>query len=61
MPTSGDASELHTVAADIAAGKRNDLLDPGLYEAIMGKSDADLMKDAMAVAADQSQTEENRV
>ncbi|CED82723.1 Armadillo/beta-catenin-like repeat-containing protein [Phaffia rhodozyma] len=61
VPASGDASELHQVAAEVAAGKRKDLLDPALYEAIMGKSDAVLMKEAMAAATDKGNDVEQRI
>jgi hypothetical protein len=54
VPESGDASELHKVAEDIKSGNRADLSDPGLLEAIMGKSDATLMKEAMTAAVDES-------
>lgn len=61
VPSSGDASELHKVAGDVAAGKRADLTDPGLLEAILGKSDAKLMREAMEVAVDGTQSVEDRV
>lgn len=61
MPEDGDAAELHQVAADIAAGRRADLADPGLYEAIMGKPDATLMREAVEAALDETKTEDDRV
>lgn len=61
MPTDGDASELHKVAAEVAAGRRKDLADPGLYEAIMGKPDATLMREALDAALDESKTDDDRV
>ncbi|KAL7412239.1 nucleotide exchange factor Fes1-domain-containing protein [Mrakia frigida] len=61
VPENGDASELHAVAEEIAAGRRKDLMEPGMLEAIMGKSDATLMKEAMTFAVDESKPEEERV
>jgi hypothetical protein len=61
VPEDGNANELHKVAADIAAGKRKDLADPGLYEALMGKPDATLMREAVEAALDESKTEDDRV
>lgn len=57
---SGDASELHKVAADVKEGRRADLSDPGMLEAIMGKSDATLMKEAMSAAVDDRLDEDQR-
>jgi len=36
-------------------------MEPGMLEAIMGKSDATLMKEAMTFAVDESKPEEERV
>lgn len=36
-------------------------LDPAIIDAILGKSDADLMKEALAVAVDESKAEDDRV
>ena len=61
VPEDGNAAELHKVAAEIAAGRRKDLADPGLYEALMGKPDATLMREAVEAALDESKTEDDRV
>jgi hypothetical protein len=36
-------------------------LDPGIIDMILGKSDAELMKEDMAVAVDEAQSEDARV
>lgn len=51
---------LAAVSADIASGKRPDLADPGLYNAIMGKSEAQMMQEELAAALDTSRTEQDR-
>ena len=61
MPENGDASELHSVAEEMAAGRRADLMQPGVLEAIMGKSDGTKMKEAMTFAVDVKNSEEERV
>lgn len=53
-------SSVAQVSADVAAGRRPDLADPGLYEAIMGKSEAQMMQEELAVATDSSRTIEDR-
>lgn len=55
----GTSSVAH-VAADVAAGRRPDLADPGLYDAIMGKSEAQMMQEELGVAVDPGRTEEDR-
>lgn len=37
------------------------MADPGLYEALMGKPDATLMREAIEAALDESKTEDDRV
>lgn len=59
-PASGDQSSVAQVSDDIAAGRRPDLRDPGLYDAIMGKSDAQMMQEELGVAMDKGRTEEDR-
>lgn len=49
------------VASDIAAGRRPDLADPGLFDAIMGKSEATMMREELGAALDEKRTEEDRV
>lgn len=53
-------SSVSQVAADVAAGRRPDLADPGLYDAIMGKSEAQMMQEELAVAVDTSRSVEDR-
>ena len=36
-------------------------LDPGVIDAILGKSDAELMKEALTVAVDENRDEDERV
>ena len=55
----GTSSVAH-VAADVAAGRRPDLADPGLYDAIMGKSEAQMMQEELDVAINPARTEEDR-
>jgi hypothetical protein len=49
------------VASDIAAGRRPDLADPGLFDAIMGKSEATMMREELGAALDEKRTEQDRV
>lgn len=51
---------LAAVSADIASGKRPDLADPELYNAIMGKSEAQMMQEELAAALDTMRTEQDR-
>ena len=53
-------SSLTQVAADVAAGRRPDLTDPGLYDAIMGKSEAQMMQEELSVAVNAARTVEDR-
>ncbi|PWN38944.1 Fes1-domain-containing protein, partial [Ceraceosorus guamensis] len=49
------------IAAEVAAGKRPDLQDPGLLDALMGgKSEAQMMKEELAVACDEQRSTEDR-
>ncbi|PWY97220.1 Fes1-domain-containing protein [Testicularia cyperi] len=48
------------ISADIAAGNRPDLADPRLYDAIMGKSETQMMREELAAAVDESRTVEDR-
>ncbi|KAF8586410.1 nucleotide exchange factors-like protein [Ramaria rubella] len=50
----------HESSTEPPPGPRKDL-DPGIIEAILGKSDAVLMKDALAVGIDETQCIEDRV
>lgn len=53
-------SSVTSVTEDVAAGRRPDLADPGLYDAIMGKSEAQMMQEELSVAMDTSRTVEDR-
>ena len=55
-----DRSSVAQVTDDIASGRRPDLADPGLYNAIMGKSEAQMMSEELAVATDRSRSESDR-
>ncbi|EPQ31402.1 uncharacterized protein PFL1_00737 [Pseudozyma flocculosa PF-1] len=48
------------ISADIEAGRRPDLSDPRLYEAIMGKSEAQMMQEELAVALDATRPLDDR-
>ncbi|WFD30858.1 hsp70 nucleotide exchange factor fes1 [Malassezia sp. CBS 17886] len=54
------SSSLAQVSKDMADGKRPDLADPGLYDAIMGKSEAQLMQEELGVAVDTKRSEDDR-
>ena len=53
-------SSIAAISADITSGKRPDLADPALYNAIMGKSEAQMMQEELAVAVDEGRTEQDR-
>lgn len=60
-PTTADGqSSVAQVTDDIAAGRRPDLQDPNLYNAIMGKSEAQMMQEELTVAMDTSRSDEDR-
>lgn len=50
--TSTGGPSVEQISADIEAGRRPDLADPRLYDAIMGKSEAQMMREELAVALD---------
>lgn len=54
-------SSVAQVSDDIAAGRRPDLQDPALYEALMGKSEAQMMQEELGVAVDRSRPESDRL
>ncbi|WFD33374.1 hsp70 nucleotide exchange factor fes1 [Malassezia cuniculi] len=54
------APSIAQISEDIAAGRRPDLADPALYEAIMGKSEAQMMIEELTVAADTSRSIDDR-
>ncbi|KAN0061346.1 hsp70 nucleotide exchange factor fes1 [Thecaphora frezii] len=56
----GSSQSVAQISADIEAGKRPDLADPRLYEAIMGKSEAQMMQEELAVALDESRHLDDR-
>lgn len=52
---------MHDIAQDVAEGKRPDLADPALFDALMGKSEAQMMREELAVALDLHRNEQDRV
>lgn len=48
------------IAQEIAEGKRPDLTDPKLYDALMGKSEAQMMQEELTAALDEKRDEEDR-
>lgn len=54
-------ANMQEIAKDIADGKRPDLADPALYQALMGKSEAQMMQEELAAALDSNRSEEDRV
>lgn len=55
-----DPSRIAQISEDIAQGKRPDLSDPKLYDALMGKSEAQMMQEELAAALDEKRDEEDR-
>lgn len=55
------SNSIAQISEDIAAGRRPDLTDPGLYDAIMGKSEAQMMTEELSVAVNPSRPVEDRV
>lgn len=56
-----DAPSIRATTEDIASGRRPDLSDPKLLEAIMGKSDAQMMTEELMVAVNDRRSEDDRV
>jgi hsp70-interacting protein len=52
---------MHELAEQVAQGKQPDLADPALFDALMGKSEATMMKEELAVAMDLNRSEQDRV
>lgn len=52
---------MHEIAQDVAEGRRPDLADPGLFNALMGKSEATMMQEELSVAMNLSRSEQDRV
>ncbi|CDU25515.1 related to FES1-Hsp70 nucleotide exchange factor [Sporisorium scitamineum] len=50
--TAASGPSVEQISADIEAGRRPDLADPRLYDAIMGKSEAQMMREELSVAVD---------
>ncbi|WFD43342.1 hsp70 nucleotide exchange factor fes1 [Malassezia psittaci] len=59
--TEDGQSSVTQVTSEIAAGRRPDLQDPALYNAIMGKSEAQMMQEELGVAVDMSRSETDRL
>ncbi|SPO47060.1 related to FES1 - Hsp70 nucleotide exchange factor [Moesziomyces antarcticus] len=58
--TTAAGPSVEQISADIESGRRPDLADPHLYEAIMGKSEAQMMAEQLSVAVDESRSVEDR-
>jgi hsp70-interacting protein len=58
---SNGGPSLQEIAKDVAEGRRPDLADPKLFDALMGKSEAQMMKEELAVGLDLNRTEQDRV
>ncbi|EST04553.1 Nucleotide exchange factor Fes1 [Kalmanozyma brasiliensis GHG001] len=58
--TSAGGPSVEQISLDIESGRRPDLADPHLYDAIMGKSEAQMMREELSVAVDPSRTVEDR-
>lgn len=52
---------MREIADEVAAGRRPDLADPALFDALIGKSEATMMKEELAVALNLNKTEQDRV
>lgn len=59
--SNNDGESIQRVAGEISSGKRPDLADPALYEALMGKSEAQMMREELSAALDVQRTEKDRV
>lgn len=58
----GDGGEsMQAIAQEVAEGRRPDLADPALYNALMGKSEAQMMKEELSAATDTTRSEQDRV
>jgi len=56
----GNGPSTAQISEDMAQGKRPDLADPKLYEALMGKSEATMMQEELTAALDVKREEEDR-
>ncbi|PKI84524.1 Fes1p [Malassezia vespertilionis] len=54
------SSSVAEVSEAIAQGRRPDLADPGLFDALMGKSEAQMMREELAVGSDTRRSVEDR-
>ncbi|PWN32412.1 Fes1-domain-containing protein, partial [Meira miltonrushii] len=52
---------IQQIAGDISSGRRPDLADPALYDALMGKSEAQMMREELSAALDTNRTESDRI
>lgn len=57
--TDPNAPSAEQIAADVQAGKRPDL-DPKILDTIMGKSEAQMMQEELAVAVSENRSEDDR-
>jgi hsp70-interacting protein len=58
---SNGGPSMQEIAKDVEEGRRPDLADPALFDALMGKSEAQMMKEELAVALDLNRLEKDRV
>lgn len=59
--TSHSGPSIEQISSDIEAGRRPDLADPRLYDAIMGKSEAQMMREELSVATSTEHALEDRL
>lgn len=60
VTSSSSAPTIEQISADIESGRRPDLADPHLYDAIMGKSEAQMMREELSSALNPSLTLSDR-
>ncbi len=58
--TASVGPSVEQISSDIQSGRRPDLADPHLYDAIMGKSEAQMMREELCVAVDPTRTLSDR-
>lgn len=55
------SNDIASISADIASGRRPDLSDPNLYDALMGKSEAQMMREELSLAVNPTAPLEDRL
>ncbi|KAJ1023152.1 hypothetical protein NDA16_003305 [Ustilago loliicola] len=61
VTSSSAGPTIEQISSDIESGRRPDLADPRLYDAIMGKSEAQMMREELSAATNTSLPLEDRV